>query len=572
MGKPFLSADRVINSPAVSVFVAGMTSFIFFINRNLFTYSYPQVFISLVVQIFLSLASAFIIILAGMAINRIATCLQDRLSTELSTKLSQILTWHSHDQEESFKQKNAKHAIEDFLTRLLQQTHYGLTRLLLRLTRLHWTDALALVGVLAWMQLTPQIYHLQILVLKSCPWLLFAVRIKTLLAVIGVLVLWHGVRPFNLVLVPLFFITLSTFPVVLGKEIMEPAPPTALLEPKVTFKTKPNVYLFFLESFTSKENMHHFFNIDSDPFYQELASLGYVVKDTYSSRTYTMGSAATLMLMHHFPAKEWFAGRWDVKKSMHKMMSGITYNPVLQEFKQNGYQIAYLHRERYLYRFKSPVVDISNLDTGSPRRYLDPIVNAHLSGIESFREKELPLLPTIKTIVRRQLHNNKPTFYFMYSGLYHGVKDDDFNRELYLRRYRQVYHDFTPKFIDLLKFINQEDPEAIVMMTGDHGAGAQRPYIFRGNTHIDLGYSPDEIAQDCASVFFAIKNPVDNNAWREVTKRPITHVNLFRYLFAILADDRSLMDKAAPDISLYVDDSIIARNNHPLKEWDPPKK
>ena len=536
MGKPNFSVDRLIKSPAATVFVAGMISLLSHINRNLFTYTYPQVFVSLAAQTALSLLAALIMNQAGKAIHCIASWLQNCLSPDRSTQPARTANLLLH-----------------------------------RLVRLHWADALALAVVLTWMPLASPIYQLQVIVLKTCPILLFIVRIKTLLAVTGLLVLWRGIRPFNLVLLPLFLITLATFPLVLAREIMEPAPPVVRNERKVTFKTRPNVYLFFLESYDSKESMRRFFDIDAGPVYQDLARLGYVTPDTYSSRTYTMGSASTLMLMRHFSAKEWSAGDWDVKKSMHRMMSGITHNPVLQQFKHNGYRIAYLHRQPYLYRFKSPAIDVYNLDavfTGL-QHYLAPIMTAFLSEVTVSRKHPPPFLATIEPFIRRQLDGGHPTFFFVYSGLYHIESESS---DEYLDHYCRAYQDFTPKLIDLLEFINQKDPGAIVVLIGDHGAQVNGLHKFGGDKLAASGHSPETIAQDAAAVFLAIKNPVKNEVWQEVLKRPITHVNVFRFLFAILSDDRTLLDKAEPDISHYVDDSIIARDNKPLKKWEPPEE
>ena len=533
MKKPNFSTDRIINSPAVAVFVAGLIPLISQINSGLFSYTPAQVIVSLVTQLIISLLAASVMVLAGMVLHRIISWLQKHFSLNLSTPPPMRL---AH-------------------------------RLMLRLTQFHWVDTLALAGVIAWMQPASQIYQLQILVLHNCPILLFAVRIKTLLTIAVCLVLWHGIRPFNLILLPLLLITLATFPVVLARQVMEPEPPAERSIGKLTFKTRPNVYLFYLESHNSRENMGRVFDIDADPFYQALARLGYVVNDTYSSRTYTMGSAATLMLMRHFSAKEWSTATLDLKRNIHKMVSGLIYNPVLEQFKHNGYRIAYLHRQGYLYRFKSPAIDVTNLESlfTGPQYYLSPIVWTYLYNVKAFQEKEQPLLETIRPIIRKQLDDGHPTFFFIYSGLYHGGANDETEQE-FLSQYRQVYHDFIPKFTDLLAFLQREDPGAIVVLIGDHARVRLR------DRELDASkLSPEMMAKDKASVFFAIKNPVDNNVWREVLKRPITHVNLFRYLFAILADARSLLDKAEPDITHYVDDSIIARDNQPLKQWERPK-
>ena len=535
MKKPNFSTDRIINSPAAAVFVAGLISLLSHINNNLFTYSYTQVFVSLATQVAVSLFAALIIVQVCRARGRIYSWLQTHFQKVHSTQPA----WISN-------------------------------RLLLWLAQLHWVDALALAVVLAWMQLTPPIYQLQVLVLKTCPILLATVKIKTLLTIAGILVLSKGIRPFNLILLPLFLVILSTFPFVLAKELFDPGPKVDSSEPKVTFKTRPNVFLFFLESYDSKESMRRFFDIDAEPFYQELERLGYMANDTYSSRTYTMGSAATLMLMRHFSAKDWSAGNWDVKKSMHKMFSGCTRNPVIDQFKHNGYQIAFFHRSGYLYRVKSPAIDATNLDAGFTglQFYMAPIVAAFLPESNALQGRAKPLLETIKPDIRRQLDRGYPTFFFIYSGLEHIGNEP---KEEFPHHYRQAYQDFTPKFLSLLEFIKQQDPRSIVILIGDHGAQVYGMHKFTEKKLGASGYSPELIAQDAASVFFAIKNPVKNDVSQEVMKRPITHVNLFRYLFAILADDRSLLDKAEPDITQYVDDSIIARDNQPLKQWDRPK-
>jgi hypothetical protein len=529
MDKPGFSADRFINSPFAAVFTAGITSLLLHVSRNMFAYSYTQIFVSLTAQIAMSLLTALLVIPIRMMI---------------------------------------RHATEWLQTRLSQQRTAGPARMapaiLIRLAGLHWTDMFTLAFVVLWMY--PPSAHLP--PAGACPSQLFTAGVKILVAAAGLLVLCRGIRPLNLILLPLFFIALGNFPFVVFREIMDARAPVAHSERLVTFKTRPNVYVFFLESYTGKDALRMFYEIDADPIYRDLARLGFSTHDTYASRTFTAAGAATLMRMRHITHLP-IIGRLDMKKPVYQMISGITYNPVIEQFKRNGYRIAFLQKDLYVYRFKSPAVEASNLDavfTGF-QYYLTPLSDSILRNVKILHALKQPLSETIKPDIRHLIDDHHPTFFFVYSGLDH-IRDGQ-TREEFVDCYRTLYNNFNLQLMDLLAFINKEDPEAVVVLTGDHGGHSYGLNNFLGNRRATNKLSPDMIARDAASVLFAIKNPVKNKTWQEVEQRPFTHVNLFRYLFAILADDRTLLDTAEPDISLYVNNSIIVRNNQPLKKWEP---
>jgi hypothetical protein len=391
-------------------------------------------------------------------------------------------------------------------------------------------------------------------------------------------VLRFGVRVVNLFLLSFLVVAGGTFLVgFLGEnkdqEVAAPLPG----DPEIRFATKPNIYLFLLESYAGSDAMREFYGIDASRFYQRLRDRGFQVRDTYSNQIFSIGSASSLMMMRHLDVAKWSAGLFDTQRGVRAMLCGAAYNPVLDVLKRNGYRISFLQRDYYLYPQPSPAVDETNLPFNDTLRSFQPLVDA--TGVlakKTLANSQQRPLEQLDAEIRKGVEKclDQPTFHFIYTGLEHNMprEANSESRARWKVEFRNLRSEFNPRFIKLLDFIEARDPNALIVLIGDHGSK-----LFGHDFTIDSpGYpalarsgvcTPETVARDQASVLFAIKTPVPHPVWEN---RVVTHVNLFRYLFATLSRDESLLDHPEPDVSMvWTGRHVIARDGRPLLHWEP---
>jgi hypothetical protein len=398
----------------------------------------------------------------------------------------------------------------------------------------------------------------------------------SLVSVLGiVIVLWWGIRGLNALLLSFFVVSGGMFVLSAAREMSRQQVVFSWVpDRKIQFTIHPNVYLFFIESYAGLDALRDLYDIDATPFYRELQKRGFLIRDTWANKDYTIASSATLMAMRHLDFSKFEAGNFDLRSEVRHMISGRIYNPVLDIFKQNGFRISFLQRDFYLFPRSSDAVDVTNLSFEGIRLKHWPLSDAtgfFKVSLGDIKNTDANFFENSKLIVRQCL--DRPTFHFIYTGLRHNMQQET-NREWrsqWKTQYRELYGVFNPKLLDMLDLIEREDPESLIVLIGDHGSklfgncGVGSPDY---PEFVESGMGDAEtLARDKASVLFAIKSPVKSDIWET---RPISHVNLFRYLFSMLSGDETLLDHPEPDVSLSWDGKyIIARDGQPLKEWEP---
>jgi hypothetical protein len=112
----------------------------------------------------------------------------------------------------------------------------------------------------------------------------------------------------------------------------------------------------------------------------------------------------------------------------------------------------------------------------------------------------------------------------------------------------------------------ENDPDAIVILLGDHGTYFNRNRWMgekddlNGNM-LENGIQPAEVTRDLFEVFMAIKWPLG-------TKRPheyFSPVNLFRQVFAVLTKDNSILKTQVSNNSFI---NARANNNFRIRILD----
>ncbi len=384
---------------------------------------------------------------------------------------------------------------------------------------------------------------------------------------------------------------------------------------KVQFTTRPNIYLFLLESFHSRDVLKKVYDIDTLQFSNKLVAEGYSLYDpVYANYYATLFSTASLFRMDHsFYAED--RGKIDINIKTSKLISGGPGNNALDILKINGYSVAYIHSINGIYRYKNSKIDYTNLNFPFGGLF-KPIYDIEALMIQlirpmfrlnnNFREWvrtvfiQQPRVANLKssslektsdarlhelmTHIIKSSKTSQPVFRFIYwIGAAHtdsrigSISDQKIKLE-YAASWKLEYRDIVQKaeveILDVVQNIEKYDPGALVILIGDHGAWLKGRMIEdknKNSTSLDelkayaaeFGFSLADLTKDVSSVFLAIKWPKGVNV---PVGQPVSHVNLFRLIFSALSNDETFMLDAVPNTSYFLVPGLKPRVYNTVRE------
>jgi hypothetical protein len=339
----------------------------------------------------------------------------------------------------------------------------------------------------------------------------------------------------------------------------------------VQFQTTPNIYFIVLESYHGSDWLREYYGFDNHDFTDELSRMGYsTYSNVFANYYVTVQSLyATFSMNHHFNLQD--AGNMDAH-GFRPLLSGGEYNPVLSILKQNGYRIEYMLEDTYLYfpELASRHLDALMIEKSNPFHPL-----ATLAWPHRFTDRKAPRYR--ERLLESLSEKNKPKaprFVLMKTGVYHLMTPE---WPLPSDRWKEDYVGYLEKenqfLIKLCQSIQKQDPGAVVILAGDHGAlGYSWGWWERTGTPNAFfeqnGLDPIQVAKDNADVFLAIK--LDRPEASPLPVRSL--VNLFRELFYSLSDNPQLPATRVPDDSYSPrrEGCIhrIVRDGGPLAEFE----
>lgn len=341
---------------------------------------------------------------------------------------------------------------------------------------------------------------------------------------------------------------------------------------KVKLDRTPNIYLIILESYHGFGAMKELYGFDNRSFHALLDEMNFVVADeTFANYTNTMASLHSFFLMGHHYAAGMFGNDDSLYVRGFLSGSGIYYNPVLNILKQNGYSIVFLLPSDYYYRPGAGLVDMSLLSGGWR---LAPL---KISFPRFLGDEPNTLVPDYDLQVSQAITrwpSDKPAFFFIKMGAEHSSSTHAYHyqtdRDEFVRKYVNAVKQSNLTLESLCHQIIEKDPEAIVVLAGDHGARSYKdsrkefPDLVREN-----GLAAELAAKDMHDVLLAIRWGQDIEPERYPFR---SLVNVMRFVFYRLCSDKALIDSAAKDDSfvLHFGRRILyqsVEDGRPLKEW-----
>lgn len=327
---------------------------------------------------------------------------------------------------------------------------------------------------------------------------------------------------------------------------------------KYSFKIKPNVYLFYLESTSSSVALNAIYNSNFGEILEQFCTrLGLTCyPEAFSNTDYTFNARENLFSMQNL----------DIWTSHYRTLS--YYPKVLSIFKQNGYFISIYDPSKYVFGQYADMVDFCYFKNKIPLHFfkrlqkftplfaqsslyrafsggLDPGELPPSAGYEACRD----------TLFKSIKEGNSPTprFNIIYFGTDHAKyyrNPPPHTPETFPIEYIDTYQ-WSGKFlIEYLEFIRKHDPDSVIIAVGDHG-GHSFDYKWINSENPETAISESGLDRkllflDLFSVFLAIRWPNDT---APANFCPSTS-RIFSYLFAELCSNPSLVPDTSCEVSL----------------------
>lgn len=343
----------------------------------------------------------------------------------------------------------------------------------------------------------------------------------------------------------------------------------------------PNVYFFYLESFSGEEVLNEIYGMDINVPYSSLRDFGFTIYDNvFANENGTLRSALTLFSGQHLRDRytDCVPHVRSLENHIHKMLSWKTKNPVYEFFRANNYEINIFSMTDFLFCTGTNKFDYVSLGSNYYRSPFKGRWEAMQLNFEHDAQARIAW-----SAQRNQVNTNdfnayleqasltKTSFNFIYMGALHTrCFWNHYRKGEWEQEYTALWGNAMTSVSSILNNITSRDPNALIVLLGDHGptryAGVSE---WRGasaeNIHellISRGVSEELVAKDALSVLLAIRWPIPHFTQGHV----LSHVNLFRHIFAALLGDPAILETCVPNRS-YLGNYWVVNEGNPLSCW-----
>jgi hypothetical protein len=294
------------------------------------------------------------------------------------------------------------------------------------------------------------------------------------------------------------------------------------------FKKAPNIYYIQPDGYAGdinlKGSLYNYDNSAFDAFLKEKKFTLYPdYRSNYESTLYSNSSC--FFMKHHF------SNEFSKFKYARDLIIGE--NPVLKTFKNNNYKTFFITERPYLLMNR-------------PKMYYDYC---------NFNYDELPYLSDgwsyfkeISKNLETQILNNKKTSNFFFiekfkPGHIGTYKFAGTNKENERIKYLENLEKANYWLKQTIVFIENNDPDAIIIIGADHGGFVGFEYALQAQEKI----IDRKLIQSIFGAKLAIK--WNDSRYSEYDSKLKTSVNLFRTIFSFLSEDKTLLNHFQPDAS-----------------------
>lgn len=303
---------------------------------------------------------------------------------------------------------------------------------------------------------------------------------------------------------------------------------------KAVFKSKPNIYYIQPDGYTNPANLrdtlHKFDNRDFEAF---LKNNGFTIYEKHHSNYYStlLSNTSMFSMKHHYVSPE--VEKYDPRSIV------VSDNAVLRTLKHNGYKTSFISEKPYFlmnrpnlgYDFCNiPEADIPfikdgwalNYDVfaGLKKRMAEVEKTGNFFFIEKFTPGHIAVYKTAGSNMKEEVEKEKDKYLS-------AVKEAN----IWLK--------------DVLAYIQQNDPNAIVVIGADHGGFAGFAYSLQTDTKT----TNKTLVNSMFGSLLAIKWNDSRHVEYDTDLK--SSVNLYRILFSYLSQDKKYLDNLQ-DNSSYI--------------------
>jgi len=290
-------------------------------------------------------------------------------------------------------------------------------------------------------------------------------------------------------------------------------------------KPKPNVYFIIFDSYPSNSVLKKYYGWDDSGLINALRSLGFTVNENARSNYHSTNlSVSSILNMRYIHEDKEFIKAKDRELYLDNKYK---FSAVIERFKSEGYEVIF-----------NGVPDFTSTDFTNLFFTVSLGVFYHDIFFTKYKNDTLNKINVLKQMEKPQ----KPTFVYFHvlcPHLPYIFKPDGSTVTYleYLLRLAKFYFNrsiFDSAYLDQVKFIGNQiiqiasqlrtkDPDAIIIIMADHGLFLPPSAKYEKSIKIDSSLG----------ILFAIYTPPGI-----VIPEKITPVNLFRYIFNNLFDDK----------------------------------
>jgi len=357
---------------------------------------------------------------------------------------------------------------------------------------------------------------------------------------------------------------------------------------RVELKTRPNIYLFYLESYHGLSVLEEVFGMDPGPMRTFLTERGFFIHEPVMSNSpHTLGSMADTFTFQLSPIQP--SGLVDeVMPDVRNAVGGSPDNTLFRILKENGYHTTFFAGTKpvqYFFNLQGPYLD--DTDANMMSLWVKPFYNLNekafefLTYLTTANSQSIywgSLADRLKTALELGRERGGPIFVSFKGGADHTPNEnyagtpEEF--EKWKPKYRSLVARGDAELERAVEYLVKADPDSVIILIGDHGAQGYKELFAKpllagdvdGFKRImaEYGLTQQQVTDSFFNVLLAIRLPGGQPT--DISQGlPMSHVNLFRHVFAYLNDDPGLLKDRAPTRSANIR-LILARDNQPVCE------
>ena len=319
-------------------------------------------------------------------------------------------------------------------------------------------------------------------------------------------------------------------------------------------KLKPNVYFLIFDSYASHRVLNKYYDWNDSLFVNAIVSRGFSVnKNARSNYCFTGASILSTLSMRYLHLDQGFIDSYNQDNYI-----GQHYkkNRVVDRFKSEGYDIVTnLVNDRWLHNnskkslisedFVQLIIHISMLRIIENELVTDQLRQDVLSMLNGMKQLDKLQKPTFICLHFMVPHS---PFIFQADGSRPKYFESAFTKFEYKEKFVEQVKFAGSQIIDIVDSIRRKDKDAIIIIQSDHGFGEDDDMIYLNRNSVAANNNnrekpPSDYLDARFGILSAIYLPPDINM-----PESITPVNLFRYLFNSLFEDKL---EILPDRSFF---------------------